>query len=87
MIKGVPCVPHDLDLIVSHISIAVTNMGALRQKLDQMGIRSRRNISVPNPKLGEAVNQVDEINILRPYPPQYFLFLVLLLLFVPPGFC
>ena len=39
----------DDDLIVSHIAITVTDMAALKKRLEEMKVPSRKNVSVPNP--------------------------------------
>ena len=62
LIKGPPCVHSDDDLIVSHIALVVADMPALRQRLTDMGVKSRKNISVPNPELNQAVDQVRTMN-------------------------
>ena len=49
LIKGRPAVHADDDLIVSHIAITVDDMSALKQRLRDMKIPSRKNVSVPNP--------------------------------------
>ena len=49
LIKGKPAVHGDKDLIVCHISVMVEDMVGLKEKLDLMGIESRKNISVPDP--------------------------------------
>ncbi len=49
LIKGRPAVHEDDDLIVGHIAITVTNMPELRKKLELLDVKSRKNISVPNP--------------------------------------
>ena len=60
MIKGTPAVHDDDDLIVSHIALTVTGkdgMAGLRRRLSELGVTSRKNVSVPNPALGKAVDQ------------------------------
>ena len=49
LIKGRPAVHDDDDLIVSHIAITVSNMSALKKRLEAMNVPSRKNVSVPNP--------------------------------------
>ena len=49
LIKGRPAVHSDDDLIVSHIALVVDDMEALRQRMEEMGVLFRKNISVPNP--------------------------------------
>lgn len=49
LIKGLPAVHKDDDLIVSHIAITVSNMTELREKLTKLNVASRKNVSVPNP--------------------------------------
>ena len=49
LIKGRPSVHADDDLIVGHIALVVADMPALKRRLDQLGVPSRKNISVPNP--------------------------------------
>ena len=49
LIKGRPCVHPDDDLIVSHIAIMVTDMTKLKERLTKMNVKSRKNVSVPNP--------------------------------------
>ena len=39
----------DDDLIVSHIAIMVTDMTKLKERLTKMNVKSRKNVSVPNP--------------------------------------
>ena len=58
LIKGRPAVHLDDDLIVSHIALTVGDMDGLRKRLDNLGVVSRKNISVPNPELKTAVDQV-----------------------------
>ena len=51
----------DDDLIVGHIAIEVESehMAKIRQGLQQLGWKSRKNVSVPNPdKVGTPVDQV-----------------------------
>ncbi len=52
LIKGRPAVHNDDDLIVSHIAIVVEDMIGLRAKLAKLGVKSRQNVSVPNPAEG-----------------------------------
>ena len=65
LIKGRPAVHDDDDLIVSHIAITVSNdnMEALRQRLDAMGVKARKNVSVPNPTVtdGPDKGRVDQV--------------------------
>jgi len=49
LIKGRPAVHLDDDLIVSHIAITISDMDELRKRLKEMNVKSRKNISVPNP--------------------------------------
>ena len=49
LIKGRPAVHDDDDLIVSHIAITVSDMSALKKRLEDMKVPSRKNVSVPNP--------------------------------------
>jgi len=49
LIKGRPAVHLDDDLIVSHIAITVSNMEELRKRLKELNVKSRKNVSVPNP--------------------------------------
>ena len=49
LIKGRPAVHDDDDLIVSHIAITVSDMSALKKRLEKMKVPSRKNVSVPNP--------------------------------------
>ena len=58
LIKGRPAVHLDDDLIVSHIALTVGDMDGLRKRLENLGVVSRKNISVPNPELKTAVDQV-----------------------------
>ena len=60
LIKGRPAVHIDDDLIVSHIAITVDNerMNELHQRLQDMGIKFRTNVSVPNPLIGRPIRQV-----------------------------
>ena len=65
LIKGRPAVHSDDDLIVSHIAIEIEKMDELRARLEKMGVRSRKNISVPNPeKDNRAVDQVGGMAVL-----------------------
>ena len=60
LIKGRPAVHSDDDLIVSHIAITVDNerMSELHQRLQNMEIKFRTNVSVPNPLIGRPIRQV-----------------------------
>ena len=60
LIKGRPAVHSDDDLIVSHVAITVDNerMSELHQRLQDMGIKFRTNLSVPNPLIGRPIRQV-----------------------------
>ncbi len=60
LIKGRPAVHDDDDLIVGHVAITVSDMTALRKKLAELNVASRKNFSVPNPadKDTGAVDQV-----------------------------
>ena len=61
LIKGRPAVHEDTDLIVSHIAITIKDMDKLRKKLAKLGVKSRKNISVPNPTKGNIpVDQVKD---------------------------
>ena len=55
LIKGRPAVHADDDLIVSHIAITIENskMDELRERLTNMKIKFRTNVSVPNPMAGK----------------------------------
>ena len=68
LIKGRPAVHADDDLIVSHIAITVSleNMEALRQRLDAMGVKARKNVSVPNPTItdGPDKGRVDQVGLI-----------------------
>jgi flagellar hook-length control protein FliK len=50
----------DDNLIVSHIALVVEDkMAELRTRLSKMGVKSRKNVSVPNPETeGTPVDQV-----------------------------
>ena len=65
LIKGRPAVHSDDDLIVGHIAITVdhSNMNELRDRLTAMGIKFRKNISVPNPAVttGPDSGRVDQV--------------------------
>ena len=55
----------DDDLIVSHIAIAVEDMPELKKRLREMDIKSRKNISVPNPEEGVGEGSiVDQVTVL-----------------------
>ena len=54
LIKGKPAVHSDDDLIVSHIALVINGMDKLKEKLAEMGIPYRKNISVPNPEIGNS---------------------------------
>ena len=54
LIKGQPAVHHDVNLIVSHIAIVIADMAKLKEKLAEMDIPFRKNISVPNPETGNS---------------------------------
>ena len=58
LIKGRPAVHLDDDLIVSHIALTVKDMDKLRKRLYDMGVVSRKIITVPNPELKTSVDQV-----------------------------
>ena len=60
LIKGRPAVHVDDDLIVSHIALTVTNdkMKELRERLESMDVKSRKNVSVPNPTVVTGPNNV-----------------------------
>ena len=62
LIKGLPAVHPDDDLIVSHIAVSITNMPELRRRLHVMGVKSRKNVSVPNPEKGDNT-VVDQVGI------------------------
>ncbi len=57
LIKGAPAVHPDDDLIVSHIALTVKDMSALRAKLANLNVQSRKNVSVPNPALKSSMDQ------------------------------
>ncbi len=57
LIKGTPAVHPDDDLIVSHIALTVSDMTKLRKRLAALNVQSRKNVSVPNPALNQAVDQ------------------------------
>ena len=62
LIQGNPAVHPDDDLIVGHIAIEVEpeRMMKIRERLEQLGWKSRKNVSVPNPdKAGTPVDQVE----------------------------
>ena len=67
LIKGRPAVHDDDDLIVSHIAINIhgDKMSELRQRLESMGVSSRKNVSVPNPSVTEGPNkgQMDQVSL------------------------
>ncbi len=44
--------------IVSHIALVVKDMAGLRKKLSKLNVKSRKNVSVPNPAIKTAVDQV-----------------------------
>ena len=50
--------------IVSHIALVVKDMAGLRKKLSKLNVKSRKNVSVPNPAIKTAVDQVKK-NILE----------------------
>ena len=60
LIKGRPAVHKDDDLIVSHIAVTIDNerMEELHHRLQDMGIKFRTNVSVPNPLIGKPIRQV-----------------------------
>ena len=60
LIKGRPAVHRDDDLIVSHIAVTIDNerMEELHHRLQDMGIKFRTNVSVPNPLIGKPIRQV-----------------------------
>ena len=61
LIKGIPAVHPDDDLIVGHIAVVVRNdkMNELRERLRKMGTQYRKNISVPNPSV--AFGPTDQV--------------------------
>ena len=65
LIKGRPAVHGDNDLIVSHIAINIDQdkMQDLRERLTNMGVRFRINISVPDPATdkGTGASPVDQV--------------------------
>jgi hypothetical protein len=67
LIKGRPAVHKDDDLIVSHIAITVPGekMAELRQRLESMGVKARKNVSVPNPAITEGTDKgrVDQVSL------------------------
>ena len=61
LIQGNPAVHPDDNLIVGHIALQVEleGMMKIRERLQQLGWKSRKNVSVPNPdKAGTPVDQV-----------------------------
>lgn len=62
LIKGRPVVHPDDDLIVGHISLVVSDMQALRNRLKELDVPFRKNVSVPSPDDDDTgiVNQVFE---------------------------
>jgi hypothetical protein len=61
LIKGIPAVHDDDDLIVCHIALDVDDMDGLRDRFREKGIAYRTNISVPNPTMKNTrVEQVRE---------------------------
>mgnify|MGYP006877622553 FL=1 len=60
MIKGIPAVHDDDNLIVSHIALEVSDMPALKKMLKENGVPFRINVSVPNP-LNEENPIVDQV--------------------------
>ena len=65
LIKGRPAVHADDDLIVGHIAITVSGekMNHLRERLTSMGVKFRKNVSVPNPTITKGPNKgrVDQV--------------------------
>ena len=65
LIKGRPAVHADDDLIVGHIAITVSGekMNHLRERLTSMGVKFRKNVSVPNPTITNGPNKgrVDQV--------------------------
>ena len=63
LIKGRPAVHADDDLIVSHIALTVTNdkMKELRERLESMDVKFRKNVSVPNPTVASGPNNVTRL--------------------------
>ena len=65
LIKGRPAVHADDDLIVGHIAITVdaVKMDHLRERLQAMGVKFRKNVSVPNPTVtsGSNAGRVDQV--------------------------
>ena len=65
LIKGRPAVHADDDLIVGHIAITVSgdHMDFLRERLALMGIKFRKNVSVPNPTIttGKHIGTTDQV--------------------------
>ena len=65
LIKGRPAVHADDDLIVGHIAITVSGekMNHLRERLTSMGVKFRKNMSVPNPTITNGPNKgrVDQV--------------------------
>ena len=43
---------------MSHIALVVKDMAGLRKKLSKLNVKSRKNVSVPNPAIKTAVDQV-----------------------------
>ena len=74
LIKGRPAVHPDDDLIVSHIALTVSGekMVLLREKLGQMGIKYRKNVSVPNPTVltGKHKGTTDQVGMVGVNPWQ-----------------
>ena len=60
LIKGRPAVHLDDDLIVGHIAVTIDNerIEELHKRLQEMGIKFRTNVSVPNPLIGKPTKQV-----------------------------
>ena len=65
LIKGRPAVHDDDDLIVGHIAIQIAGdkMVELRERLTKMGVKFRKNVSVPNPTVisGPRPGETDQV--------------------------
>ena len=65
LIKGRPAVHDDDDLIVGHIAIQISGdkMVELRERLTKMGVKFRKNVSVPNPTVisGPRPGETDQV--------------------------
>ena len=61
LIKGLPAIHADDDLIVSHIAITVTDVDEVRARLKELNVTSRKNVSVPNPSDADT-GKVDQVS-------------------------